>query len=360
MINKLTIQNYRNIKSLELNELNAINIFVGQNGSGKSSVLEALALLSVGDPRMHEFLGKWREMPSAPKILRTIFHKQLYDQSIIVSAEGDDASLLEIQPLNYNEARKTISNNPIAEKEQEDQILTYPEFYGIKHLLKQRKGEEWEVEATWNCALHGNHLHFSSPDAPPVVMGCFFIHTRRTTSIKESAEMLTQIANTETEKKLWAILQTIKPDLLRLRVGYENNQVDVLADLVGGETLPMTVLGDGFCRVVLMFTPILNSRIKNKLILIDEIDSGLHYSIMETVWRGMLELVQQTDKQIFCTTHSDEMLEATLNAFADHQEMLRIYRLSRYAGELKVQPFDYELYRNTVLSGFEIRGGVAR
>ena len=181
------------------------------------------------------------------------------------------------------------------------------------------------------------------------------MHSRRTTSIKESAEMLTQIANTETEKKLWTILQTIKPDLLRLRVGYENNQVDVLADLVGGETLPMTVLGDGFCRVVLMFTPILNSRIKNKLILIDEIDSGLHYSIMETVWRGMLELAQQTDKQIFCTTHSDEMLEATLNAFADHQEMLTIYRIDKEQGNNTAQLFDYELYSYAEAGGMIIR-----
>ena len=42
MFNKLKIENFRGIKNLEIKDLNKINIFVGENGIGKTTILDAL------------------------------------------------------------------------------------------------------------------------------------------------------------------------------------------------------------------------------------------------------------------------------------------------------------------------------
>jgi AAA15 family ATPase/GTPase len=46
MFTKLEINNFRGIRKLELNDFNRINVFVGKNNVGKTTVLEALFLLN--------------------------------------------------------------------------------------------------------------------------------------------------------------------------------------------------------------------------------------------------------------------------------------------------------------------------
>jgi len=44
------------------------------------------------------------------------------------------------------------------------------------------------------------------------------------------------------------------------------------------------------------------------LLLIDEIDTGLHYSVMGDMWRLVVEAAQRSDVQVFATTHSLDCL----------------------------------------------------
>ncbi len=48
MLHQLTISNLRNIEKMSLQLAEGINLFVGENGSGKTSVLEAIYLLALG------------------------------------------------------------------------------------------------------------------------------------------------------------------------------------------------------------------------------------------------------------------------------------------------------------------------
>ncbi|MBP7880261.1 MAG: AAA family ATPase, partial [Acinetobacter sp.] len=47
-ITRLNIERVRNLKAVALNELQPFNIFYGANGSGKTSILEAIHLLATG------------------------------------------------------------------------------------------------------------------------------------------------------------------------------------------------------------------------------------------------------------------------------------------------------------------------
>ncbi len=47
-ITRLNIERVRNLKAVALQELQPFNVFYGQNGSGKTSVLEAIHLLATG------------------------------------------------------------------------------------------------------------------------------------------------------------------------------------------------------------------------------------------------------------------------------------------------------------------------
>ena len=57
MIKKIQIENYKSIDTLEF-ELGRINVLIGENGAGKSNILEAIALAgaAVTDKLDNEFL----------------------------------------------------------------------------------------------------------------------------------------------------------------------------------------------------------------------------------------------------------------------------------------------------------------
>ena len=45
MLNEFGVGGYRGLKDLELNDLKKVNIFIGSNNCGKTSILEAIILL---------------------------------------------------------------------------------------------------------------------------------------------------------------------------------------------------------------------------------------------------------------------------------------------------------------------------
>ena len=49
---------------------------------------------------------------------------------------------------------------------------------------------------------------------------------------------------------------------------------------------------------------------KAKVLLIDELENGLYYSILPQIWRGIATLAESEQIQVFATTHSRECILA--------------------------------------------------
>lgn len=351
MINSIKISDYRSISNLEVLDLREVNIFVGTNGVGKTSLLEAITLASNVNPTMHETLGKWREMHDPKQIVKTVFHQLNLKKTPKIQLLTDESRyILEIEPLGELEAENIISRFRLTEKTVDQNSNGLSLVYGLNHVYKVRgKGT-----TKWSLALHGDHFHPSTVSEYPDHLGVFYIHARRASSISETAQMLSEVAkDIEIEEKLFDALRIVKPDLVRLRVNYEHQMVDVVADTDSGLTLPITALGDGFCRIALMMTGVFGTQ--SHSLIVDEIDSGLHYTIIEKAWRTLLTTAQERQKQVFCVTHDDEMLKSTIEAFKDNQDSLRIYRLVNNGKKISAQKYDYDLFRDTVIAGMPIR-----
>ena len=58
---------------------------------------------------------------------------------------------------------------------------------------------------------------------------------------------------------------------------------------------------------------------RNGVLLIDEIDNGLHYTVMSKLWKLLGALVEKHDVQIFATTHNDDMMRRRLRGFPERR-----------------------------------------
>ena len=105
-------------------------------------------------------------------------------------------------------------------------------------------------------------------------------------------------------------------------------------------SLPLTFLGNGVSKVVTFFT-IVNANYK--MILIDEIETGLHYTKMKKIFQVLFRKAIQKKIQLFITTHSEDVLkaiESILNEDKEIGESYKHYGLIRNE-ENKVQSISY-------------------
>ena len=94
------------------------------------------------------------------------------------------------------------------------------------------------------------------------------------------------------------------------------------------QLLPVNMLGDGMRRYLNIVAASANPM--TNIILIDEIDNGLHYSAYKKLWEAIFALATSTNKQVFVTTHSKETLyrlNEMLEEHIEYQDALRLYTI---------------------------------
>ncbi len=327
MIKTIEISNFRGFENLRMGCFSHVNIFMGHNGVGKTTALEAIALSEV--PAGIDMLIKlalWRDFPhpaaGAADGLRFLFPPGKEKAGCTISVETSDGNrTVRFTPRYEGYSLVPGGNSAAAQPETPVAADTGGNFRGIDIELKNNKGV-----FIGELILHQTGAQWQWKSPSPGDSKAFFIQARRANSINETAEVLTQIAEQRRTDEFISVLRIIEPRLRNIAVGARNNQPVVQVDIGEERTLPLNVLGDGFCRAVLIASGILSGC---SAIVIDEIDSGLHHSVMFDFWRALNMLCQQTQVQLFCATHSDEMIQAATRAFDPDPDRMRACRLER-------------------------------
>jgi hypothetical protein len=86
----------------------------------------------------------------------------------------------------------------------------------------------------------------------------------------------------------------------------------VHADIGLGTPVPLPMMGEGFNRIFAIVLAIAN--FADGIVLIDEIENGLHFSALEQLWGAVHEMAVKTNVQIFATTHSMECVRSAMSA----------------------------------------------
>jgi AAA15 family ATPase/GTPase len=133
--------------------------------------------------------------------------------------------------------------------------------------------------------------------------------------------------NHKTKNDLIKLLKEIEPRLETIENTKPDNEEEhcLHIDIGLKELTPLSMLGHGFNRLVYLYAGLLGQ--KANCALIDEIENGIHYSALPTVWQGIVNIAQKLDIQLFITTHSWECILAASHAFKDTPQDFQIIRL---------------------------------
>lgn len=122
-----------------------------------------------------------------------------------------------------------------------------------------------------------------------------------------------------------------------------------------GKWLEIIELGDGVRHLISIVVSLYSA--ENGYLYVDEIDNGIHYTMLDELWTILLEVSKKLNVQVFATTHSKECIESYARV-AKKLEETDIKFLSLYKNkedELKSITFDYEKIQDRIELGLDNR-----
>ena len=151
----------------------------------------------------------------------------------------------------------------------------------------------------------------SVPAARPTAL---FLRTEGMT-VSDVGRYLSEVVLTDREEHVVNALRVVEPGIERIApVGFETrlparSRTGVflrLADL--DDRIPIGSLGDGLWRMLGLALALANSA--GGVLLVDEIDTGFHHTVMEDMWRMVSERAAALSVQVFATTHSRDCCDS--------------------------------------------------
>lgn len=347
MIDSFIIRNFKNIENLVIPKLARVNLIVGKNSVGKSTLLEALTIfLSQGDEyTLKEILaGRGENIKQ---------HRQ--DSDFATIAKDHYLSLFKDWEENYSNSFFILvgesENNAVKLNQVFIQEYRDDEDYVVRKVFNQEDltGDELSQSALKHglSVLYNNGkmriLSYDRAGLLPVTNGkqkYQIVHTLDFDS-NMNAQLFDRVSLSSEEQYIIQALNIINPDIDRISFVSEGSSERVRIPVVSlksnGRRVRLSTMGDGINRILTIILSLLNA--KDGVLLLDEFETGLHYSVQKQLWEIVFMLAQELNTQVFVTSHSSDCLHSFAQVNVNGEGML-IRLENRQKGIFPVCYFD--------------------
>ena len=329
MFKELSIKNFRGIENLVVEPLNKINVFVGDNCVGKTTILDAIFIaINPNNPRLILNTNSFRnieELSSGNFI--SYFNNLNISKNIIIELKDNKKSrLIKIKPItsmtddidSENENKKSINKNDKSSTNMEYFVRGFKNNFSVGGNKYESKvvvqyGElnriDIKQDSKYTSDLNGRYLHQGSIGNNNLVAA------------------LSSIIKENKKKKVIEILNNFQNTIEDINI-IENNVIKV-QDKNLEIPIDINLCGSGLAKSFYIVASFLSK--SNNILVIDEIENGLHYSKQKMIWSNIMQLIKESDKQIFIATHSSEMLKSLYNVGKEKNELslMSLFRLER-------------------------------
>jgi AAA domain, putative AbiEii toxin, Type IV TA system/AAA ATPase domain len=329
MIDSLEIRGFRCFDHLEVKELARVNLLVGANNRGKTSLLEALELWGTraAPSALEALLARRDEHPATVQrselSVRHLFHGRELEPGRAFEIAAFSNGILpvrvrarivadsSIDPDSHDDGRPSI---PVGAELTGSELREGPlelVFVGSQNF----GGYRIRLSADGNLPLQTLRRIWQKKDVLPLVS----VPTR-SLSWGAVASMFSEIVLTDEEPRILNALKTIDSSIERLAhttvaAGDPPGSGLYLRCKDQPQRIPIGSMGDGIWRFLTLALALVKAR--GGMLLIDEIDTGLHFSVMFEMWKLVIETAQRLDVQVFATTHSRDCYESLAAVLRD-------------------------------------------
>lgn len=374
MLKTLELHQYRGFKSFSLSGLKRVNLLVGKNNCGKTSILEALEfLISKGNPSVlvrpasrrgeTNFVDEQAQPYSRDNfsdISHLFFGRRLEPGVNFSISSNEGAKQLSVELLHYPE--DVEDEDGLGYSGPDDGQQRFPLF----------EDESDQMPAVW-LRISGN-VPDGLPNFPVTENGSLSMAglrrlqrsrfdnvsgispTRLLTpeSLRPSSmrDMWDRVLSEGREAEVIEAMKLLQDDIVSIHFltssVYRNTPGGVLVGLrENGRRIPLGSFGDGIRRLLALSLSLV--RTAGGFLLIDEIDTGLHFSVMEEMWKLVVNTAKRSNIQVFATTHSYDCIQGFASLLKSCPDFI---------SEVSIQKIDSSLDRAVSLDANQIKVAV--
>jgi len=322
MIEKIHIQNFKSIYDLNF-EVGRVNLFIGENGSGKSNILEALVFVSAKKAGKvdNEFLFSRGLRVTSPNLMRSSFKTNIKDIIIKITFNGEP-----IKTSFYND-NKEYSSWMIGEK------LLGPTNDLVKTINTMRESKRYnkkqykELIDNLDIDKIDKIINLLSNIQKTSRLKNFLIYSPENTALRtfeKEGQILPLGINGEGLLKLLKVINNYEDKTnieeiikaLQLFDWFENINIPdntdenniIIKDKYLDQEFDQKSSNEGFL-FILFYITLMVAKETPKIFAIDNIDASLNPKLCTKLMTILTELSKKYDKQIFLTTHNPAMLD---------------------------------------------------
>lgn len=375
-INELRINKFRGLRDLKIEGLGQVNLFVGNNNSGKTSVLEALSLFC--DPlnwRSWYDVGSQRDSLVGPSSgidrITWLFAQGANlkeEHHLSISAVGN-TPLKEVSAVyeKFSEiltmsqlSRPSISISIEKVKEMEKRLDYVKEAIDDKYLVDVEGGEK-EIEGVrLSITASGEYIQPTSLENKFVVNDTITFDGRFSSKILKNkvipnipVMMISPFSHriSTLTSSLWSdvVQADLKTEIIQLVQHFDPAilDVDFIAPTESRQLIsvkhaklgraPLYTFGDGLRSVFTLAAAI--ARVRNGFLLIDELESSIHIEALEKAFEWLVMACVDNNVQLLATTHSLEALDSMSVVSLDIEDFI-VYRLQQEKERTIAKRFD--------------------
>ncbi|SOD94925.1 AAA family ATPase [Spirosoma fluviale] len=333
MLRSLEIQNYRNLRHLTIEKLGRVNLLVGKNNTGKTSVLEAVAIYaslynesitikSLLQRRGEYYTNRIREVLTGEKVTSennlaslSSLYTDYIPKYFSSNNQGSDIYIGEQRikdqhnpkslAISFRKAYQTLRNDGSGREIIEYVTAEKEEDIGSREFRYEI--HFWRNYLTQSIYSLNSDRLFNEPtiQMPNGALDQFQYVDSKNQSQNSVEALYSKIALSDKEDIIVNALKIIEPQTERFSL-IENSKIIIKLTHRGIRNL--SSMGDGVSRVFSIILAMVNC--EGAYLLIDEFENGLHYSVQEKLWEIIFYLAERLNIQVFATTHSNDTIKA--------------------------------------------------
>lgn len=356
ILKRIKLERFRGFQSIELDQLSPITLISGKNNSGKSSLLEGIFLfLDHAAADSFTKISAFRGLTSFPDPSMQwvfAFHKMNTDQIIQVEATLNDnrCSLIYQKDSEYVPRLEGFPDQVVNQF-----ISSAKNTFSLGFVFKDEHG--YQEEGYFSASLNGvvrnitTNLDHNEIQQLPFAR---FVDSQLEKSDSALAELLGKVEIQGEKDQIIEMLRMVEPSILDLITISNSGNVQVYAR-IGKQLFPIRLAGNGLTQLLYIGLSILEN--KNSILLIDEIETGFHYSLYPDFWKTIVEFAKRHNCQIIATTHSYECINGALKGIRElgAEDCFSYYRIDRDGDKCIAQHYSSELLEMAMKSEMEVR-----
>lgn len=349
----IEIKNFRGIEHLTIDDFSRVNVFLGQNNSGKSSVLEAITLsLGMSNPDLPQAINSARARKTFSNFIdiKYLFHNMNIATPPEITMEQTDGTTRHLKMgLSYVfDEQAELQNGPVQQTGSVVYVNTLELNFDMTSNGVKQNHKSWlrvnSAGTVVNKKIADGYIE--------QIQGCLISADLWSFNLTND---LTELFKRNQKNNLLILLKLFDKRITGIEI--LNDDVYIGFEDIS-EMLPSRMTGDGLRRYLNIVACAANPL--TTIIMLDEIDNGLHYSAYKKLWEAIFALATETNKQIFITTHSKEILYRLNEMLEDkpgYQDALRLYTIANTPTKgHQAYKYTYEGLSGAYENNVELRG----